>query len=411
MQPQCRFLIRATLLSLAIGVPCGDDALASDPSVKSIRTVRRLDDTIHRFGGNGDNWHMSWADNDKVYVSLCDGRGLPGATPEKVMGDDPERAFEFNSRMYAITGDAPNIKFEYLVGYPNLTNEPNGLTNRYYSFGTLALDGRLYQFLSTPNHPFNEPHPKFVGAKLIYSPDNGQTWRNQDGSSPVRWEKWDDRTRKNMTFFEEPDDTFSLISVLQMGQNYSQNKDGFVYLYAPNGSVEGTMNQVALCRVAKDRLLDRAAYEFFAGLAADGGAKWVTRIEDREEVHTFPTGYVNTRVHPYAWQPSVVYFAPSAQYLMTSWGMGINDSGKWFAKPSYLGFWTAPQPWGPWKQVYEERQWTPGGDAAARAYQPQIAPKWIAKDGKSFWLVWTDYQGDGEYYQFNAQQVEVTFDD
>jgi hypothetical protein len=32
------------------------------------------------------------------------------------------------------------------------------------------------------------------------------------------------------------------------------------------------------------------------------------------------------------------------------------------------------------------------GDAGARAYRPQIAPKWIAPDGKSFWLAWTDFQ-------------------
>ena len=294
------FFVRAAQVALLLSGVYDADALAGEPPTKPIKSLRRLDDTIHRFGGYGDNWHMSWADNDKVYVSLCDGTHLPGA-------EGPKLPFEYNSRMYAIAGDAPNLKFEYLTGYPNLLNEPNRMTSRYYNFGTLALDGKLYQFLSTPNNPFDEPHPKFVGAKLIYSPDDGQTWRNQDGSSPVKWEKWDDRTKKNMAFFEEPNDSFSLISVLQMGQNYSQNKDGFVYLYSPNGSVEGTMNQVALCRVAKDRILDRAAYEFYSGSAADGGAKWSGRVEDRVAVHTFPAGYVNKAVHPYAWQPSVVY--------------------------------------------------------------------------------------------------------
>ena len=45
---------------------------------RHIKTVRRLDDTIQRFGGNGDNWHMSWANDDKVYVSLCDGTAYRG---------------------------------------------------------------------------------------------------------------------------------------------------------------------------------------------------------------------------------------------------------------------------------------------------------------------------------------------
>jgi hypothetical protein len=59
-------LVRALLVAVATGTPNGGGALASDPPIKPIKTVRRLEDTIHRFGGYGDNWHMSWADNDKV---------------------------------------------------------------------------------------------------------------------------------------------------------------------------------------------------------------------------------------------------------------------------------------------------------------------------------------------------------
>ena len=46
----------------------------------------------------------------------------------------------------------------------------------------------------------------------------------------------------------------------------------------------------------------------------------------------------------------------------------------------------------------------------ARAYQPQISPKWVSTDGKSFWLVFTDFQeidGKRPYYCFNTQKVEV----
>ena len=119
---------------------------------------------------------------------------------------------------------------------------------------------------------------------------------------------------------------------------------------------------------------------------------------------------MNTLVHPYSWHPSVVYYAPSEQYLMANWGMGTGADGMWFDIPSYLGFWTADMPWGPWTQVHEETAWAPASDANARAYQPQIAPKWIAGDGSSFWLVWTDFQLSGEerpYYSFNLQQVAV----
>ncbi len=369
--------------------------------MKTIKEIRRLEETVIRHPSNGDNWHMSWADDDRQYVSLCDGTGFPGQ-PDK----------HYNSRAYALIGDPPALTFADLPGYPELVNDwKTRDCSRYYNFGILALDGKIYQFLSTPNHPFNEPAPRFVGAKLIYSPDNGRTWHDQDGPTPVTWEPWESRDRDNMCFFYEPGDAFALITILQMGRNYRDNHDGYVYLCAPNGNTEGTMNQLVMCRVRNDQILSRGEYEFFTGLRKDGSAQWSRQIADRGVVHTFPSGWVNRHVHPYAWHPSVVYYAPCDQYLMANWGIGTDDTGNWFTKPSYLGFWTAPAPWGPWTQVHEETAWTPAGDVNARAYQPQIAPKWISPDGRSFWLVWTDYQLLNErrpYYAFNLQKVEVT---
>ena len=66
-----------------------------------------------------------------------------------------------------------------------------------------------------------------------------------------------------MLFINEPDEAFSLLTVLQMGQNYSCNQDGYVYVYSPNGNVAGKMNELALCRVRREKVLDRSAYEFF----------------------------------------------------------------------------------------------------------------------------------------------------
>jgi hypothetical protein len=367
----------------------------------TITGLQRLEDTTIRAGGNGDNWHMTWASDDRQYAGLCDGKGwadVPGYT-----------GMSYNARIYGINGDPPHIAFEHLPGYPDLYSEAFPNFSRYYGFGILALDERIIQFLSTPNHPFSLPDPRFVGAKLIYSPDLGRTWRNQDGS-PVRWEPWEERTRENMAFFCEPGDAFSLLTVLQMGRNYRDNPDGYVYVYAPNGNTEGTMNQLVMFRVRRERVLERPAYEFFAARNPDGSAEWTADINARGIVHTFPSGWVNTQVHPYAWHPSVVYNAPLGVYLMANWGMGCAPDGMWFGKPSYLGFWTASRPWGPWTQIHEETAWMPAGDPEARAYQPQIAPRWIAPDGKSFWLVWTDFQVIDDrrpFYAFNMQQARI----
>ena len=369
--------------------------------MKEIKGIERLEDTTLRIGGVGDNWHMTWAANDKQYAALCDGSGWPD-----VEGYDGS---SYNARVYAIDGDPPRPRFEHLPGYPDLLSEDAPNVNRYYGFGILALDGCIYSYLSTPNHVFREPDARFAGAKLIYSPDDGLTWKNQDGS-PVRWESWEERSRENMAFFFEPGDAFSLLTVLQMGQNYEHNTDGYVYVYAPNGNAEGTMNQLVMFRVRKEDILDRSAYEFFAGRGPSGAAEWSRDTNERAAVHTFPSGWVNTKVHPYSWHPSVVYNAPLGVYLMTNWGMGCSPDGMWFGKPSYLGFWIAEQPWGPWTPVHEDTAWTPADDPDARAYQPQISPKWIAEDGESFWLVWTDFQvldGKRPYYSFNMQKARI----
>ena len=378
-----------------------------------ITKLKRLDNTIQRPTGRGDNWHMTWAKDDNQYVSLCDGSGWDHL-PEY-------NGKEYNSRIYKIKGNAPHHSFKYLPGFPELEalwnpveGEPK-LFSRYYGFGILALDGSIYHFLSTPKEPFGSQDNAFIGVKLIYSQDNGQTWKNQDGTTPVCWENWEERNLENMLFFNEPGDTFSLLTVLQMGQNYEHNKDGYIYIYAPNGNKDGYMNQLVMLRVKNDKILNRAHYEYFVSQTPEGETIWNSDINKRGIVHTFPKGWVNWKigepygVHPYAWHPSIVYNKPLDTYMMVNWGMGVEaSSGDWFTKPSYLGFWTSPNPWGPWTQIYEETEWTPNGDMEARAYQPQISPKWISDDGRSFWLIWTDFKLVGEnrpYYAFNCQRV------
>lgn len=365
-----------------------------------VTALSRREDTVLRYPSVGDNWHMTWAADNRQYASQCDGFGL----------EERPRGL-YNSRMIAIEGESKLARFHDLPGYPELM--PSFDRPRYYNFGTLALDGTLYQYLSTMNATLDFYHPKpnglrFVGAKLIYSPDNGRTWRNQNGSSPVTWEGWDRRSRDTMVFFEEDQEAFSLLTILQMGRNYEHNRDGFIYVYGPNGNTEGTMNELVMFRAPKTQLLNRSAYQYFAGIQQSGAARWSKDIAARRPVHTFPRGWVNTLVHPFAWHPSVVYNAPLGLYMMANWATGVALSGEWFAKPSYLGFWVAPNPWGPWAQVHEDTAWMPALDSGARAFAPQIAPKWIAADGRSFWLVWSDYQlkDEKEHERYFTDEVK-----
>jgi hypothetical protein len=362
---------------------------AAEPRAARIVGMRRLDDTIiRRKEFTGDNWHTTWGADGHQYVLQCDGRG-------------------YNTRLWRLRGQPPDFTFEPVESHPGPKEsdaEAKAGRARYYGFGILAVGDTITHFLSTPNK-WHDPPYRFIGSKCVYSPDGGASWKNQDGSSPIMFEKYTERTAKNMMFLNEPGDCFSLLTLLQMGKGYAQNKDGFAYIYAPNGNLEGSMNQLALARVQKDKLRERSAYEYFAGLAADGGATWSAKIDDRKPVHTFPAGWVNKLDHPYSWHPSVVYNEPLGVYMMANWGVGTDAAGRWFAKPSYLGFYVANNPWGPWRQVHEETAWFPaGGDPGGQCYQPQIMPGWIGADGKSFWLAWTQFP---KGYYFQCQSVAI----
>jgi hypothetical protein len=95
--------------------------------------------------------------------------------------------------------------------------------------------------------------------------------------------------------------------MLQMGEAYTINRDGYVYVYSPNGSVEGTMNRLVIFRAPKDKFVRRQEYEYFVSRERDGGAAWSKNIGDRKPVHEFPAGWANRFEHPYAWHPSVLW--------------------------------------------------------------------------------------------------------
>jgi hypothetical protein len=356
-----------------------------------VKGVVRRDDTTTRLDICAGGWCMTWAADDRQFVVLSDGVDLP---------IPPTHAF--HSCICTITGDPPDPTVEHVPGYPQMVMRLR--ESDFASFwgdSCLAVDGRVYQILGTANHPYlledGTFWPDFYTAhcKLIYSPDNGVTWHNQDGSTPVVWENWDDLSAENMLFFDEqPEGAFASLTFLQMGKDYQANQDGYVYVYSHNGGEDGTANELDLIRMPKERVLERESYEFFSGIGPDGNATWTSDISGRAPAHVFPRGWVSDRMPgaiPAGWWTSAVYNEPLGLYMLAASGTGRGPKGGWFGKPSYLGFWVAPTPWGPFTQIHEETAWLPEGQAASRSFWPQISPKWISADGTSFWLAWSDY--------------------
>lgn len=368
------------------------------------RTLRRIsglvrrDDTIVRHEAYAGMFRTTWTADNRQFVALADGID---------MSDPPGKTF--HARVFSLRGDPSGVFFAELPGYPQTPWRKKSDDAQFWSGSCLAVDGCIYQFLMTPNHPYLKPDASFwpdlrwAGVKLIYSLDDGATWRNQDGSRPVRWEAWGERSKANMLFFNEEQEHGFMAPIfptfLQMGRAYEANDDGYVYAYATNGDVHETGNQLILCRVPKLMVLERSAYQFFCGLDAGGGAAWSRDIKDRLAIHTFAEGWISSNKvqgqFTMGWSVSVVYNEPLGVYMMAAQGIGLAGNGGWYGKPSYLGFWVASTPWGPFRQISEETAWTPGNDPAARCINPEIPAQWISADGKSFWLVWADYQFQG----------------
>lgn len=377
--------------SLVCGLMAGMSrpALASALHAPVVKAARRLDETIVRLPTIGDGYKTTWTASGRHLTVVNDGAGW--ISP-------PDRFFKRS--LWTWYGNDPHtLRAQILPGYPATeeADEPEDAPH-YHGHGLLAVNGRIYQYLSALDRAEHRPR-HWTTAKLIHSEDGGITWRNRDGSTPVHYESWDEQAADKFAFFNAPDGCFSLLTILQMGRDYRANTDGYIYVYGPNGNVDGLMNELMLYRVPTGEILDRSAYRFFAGYAADGTARWSEDLAMRRPVHVFPRGWVNSvNLMPgdlvvETWLPSVVYNEPLGVYMMTASGNGVADDGTEFGKASYLGLWVADTPWGPWRQVHEDRAWTPQGDAEARAYSPQIVPGWISSDGKRLWLVWTDLKG------------------
>jgi len=114
-------------------------------------------DTLFRSDNRGDNWCITWAADDSLVTSMCDGDWL-GAN------------HFYHNRLYRIVGGPESFVRGDLRDYPDLS----GKAGSWFGYGIVSVDGDLYSVISkTPGQSWSGP---FRGIKLLKSPDNGKTW-------------------------------------------------------------------------------------------------------------------------------------------------------------------------------------------------------------------------------------------
>src|SRR6188472_4515613 len=91
------------LIAVVCCIIAGVGVRAAEPlhAPVKIKEVHRLENTVARLGGDGDNWHMTWTADDRVVAGLCDGAGQPWPNV-------PHRPF--NSRLISIRGAPPKLE-------------------------------------------------------------------------------------------------------------------------------------------------------------------------------------------------------------------------------------------------------------------------------------------------------------
>lgn len=321
------------------------------------------DDEIVRLGGErtGDNWPLTWGDDGLLYTSYADGNGfsegpvnytLAFATISGVPPDHSARDLRSNA-------DTP-------VGWGKQGIKASGI---------LMAGGVLYLWVRNFVVDGDWRH-----SRLACSADRGRTWA---------WADW------------HFSGTFGCPEFVQYGPNYCGARDAYVYVVSQSGnSAYDFSPDVVTARVPLDRVMEREAYEFYAGPGADGEPGWSADIERRRPVFTDPRGVQRIGL---TYNANLRHNAGLGRYLLVT----AHDDGTGATHTPALGVFDAPEPWGPWTTVYYDDRWSADG----WMIHHKFPTAWISADGRTLWLAFSgQYKPGGQDYCLLARKATLMVD-
>jgi len=345
--------MKQTGLPLVLIFACATIVLAADPPYPVGRYKIEWDSQIYRQGNGvtGDNWPMAWADDDVLYMSYGDGAGFS------------DRKDKLSIGFSTMTGHPPDFKGEDIV--TNIDTPVGWGPNAVKASGLIMVDKVLYLFVRNYKVDGDTKH-----SRMAWSKDHGKTWE---------WAAW---------YFS---DTFGCPEFVQFGRNYEGARDNYVYIISQSGKDPYKRDPgIVMARVPRDKVSQRASYEFFAGM--DGKQlKWSSDIAARQLIFSDLNG---------AQRIAITYNAVLKRYFLTT---SHNDGGNQTHTPA-LGVFEAPEPWGPWSTAYYDDTWSDKW-----TIHHKFPPKWMSPDGKTMWLVFSGTNGSpkGPYNCFCVRKATV----
>ena len=311
------------------------------------------DSDIVRLGGEraGDNWPMTWGDDDLLYTSLGDGYGFV------------KRPVNYTLAFATIAGIPPHHHAEDL---PSNIDTPVGWgQDGIKASGLLMVDGVLYLFIR--NYVVNED---WRHSRLAWSEDHGCNWT---------WAHW---------YFA---DTFRCPEFVQFGPNYRDARDEYIYIVSQSSSSAYELDaDIVMARVPKISIKYRDAYQFYAGLGNSNAITpiWTSDIHDRQPIFSDPKG--TQRI-------AISHNRGLDRYFLVS--AHADETNR--PPTAALGVFDAPHPWGPWTTVYYNDHW-----AHDWMIHHKFPTKWMSEDGKTMWLVFSgEYKDGGTDYCLMARQA------
>lgn len=291
--------------------------------------------SIVRQAKDGDNWPVTWADDDALYTTWGDG-----------------------------TGFVPKVEKKLSCGFARVTGPPEdfaGVNIRSHAeqvgqgragkkgWGIVCVEGTLYLWLGHADH-------RGTTMQLAWSRDHAATWSFADWTFPE----------------------FGLVGFVNFGRDYAGARDEHVYAYSHDDPRADTpADRFILMRAPKKRLAERAAWEFFVKRDTSGRAVWTPDIRQRGPVFQHRGACLRS---------AMTYCAPLKRYLWwqhVPLPAGETDRGDTRFRGGF-GVYDSPEPWGPWTTAYFTRQWDVGpgehGDFPA---------KWMSADGRTLHLVFS----------------------
>ncbi len=315
----------------------------------------------------GDNWPSTWADDGNVYTYLGDGTGFGlssarSMSPAKIIGDPATGSISgqnisTNALGMSTGGGSSGKKVSGLISLPDAAS-PSGQ----------VLYAWIRNITSTG------------GASLMYSYDHAATWT---------W-AWGDLSTTASAILPQ----LGYPTWMQAGKNNAAAQDNYLYFYSQNTpTAYQVADSVIMGRVDVTHVKEKSAYRYLAGLDGKGSALWTANIALRKPIFS---------AQGQCYRVFVTYNPGLRQYfLLTANGDSLDSNWIVGHHTHNLSIYEAPTPWGPWQTIYYNNDF----QTKMNVFAPQMVSKWIAADGKTFYLLYSSQRAGP--YRFNLQKVSL----